>query len=112
MSTLSSHAEVPFAGDLDLIKQFYEMLGITVSNGVLTFERFEIFFGNELGIEHFQIAIDVDVDLSRIESQIAEKGGTIIESGFDMSGPFIIARDPAGLRVRIGMSQHTLARVG
>jgi hypothetical protein len=80
------------------------VLGIEVNNGILAFEKFEIFFGDELGAKDFQLVIETQKDLSQIEELLIQKGGEIISSGFDISGPYLIVKDPSGLRIRIGDS--------
>ncbi|HHE40218.1 MAG TPA: hypothetical protein ENL10_01805 [Candidatus Cloacimonetes bacterium] len=46
--------------------------------------------------------LEVDLGPVEVESIVKEHNCEIIESGFDVSGPFLIIYDPAGLRLRIG----------
>lgn len=101
---LQSCLEVPFEGDLALIDQFYSVLGVKVNNGFLTFTHFDIFFGKDLGLNNFQLVIETKKKLSKIEPLLIDNGGELIDSGFDISGAYLIVKDPSGLRIRIGES--------
>jgi predicted enzyme related to lactoylglutathione lyase len=100
----SAHAEVAFSGESSLIREFYEFLGVRTTTEGLVFEKFEILYGGPFIDSDFQICIDVDSDIETAEAHVVKHGGRVVESGFDMSGPFIVANDPAGLKLRIGLS--------
>jgi hypothetical protein len=108
-TTPSPFLTVPFAGDIELIKEFYKLLGVRMSSDGLVFQNFEIVFSAAEGLR-YQLVVTVDEDLDALEAELAKKGGVVIDSGFDVSGPFMIVRDPAGLSVRIDLTPEGMAR--
>ena len=110
MNVHSCFATVPFDGELSAIDGFYKIFGVDAKQGVVSFGKFEFFFGGaELGFEQFQVVITVDEDPCVIEDEIKEKGGNILERGFDGSGPYLDVEDPAGLKLRVYMEMDALA---
>jgi hypothetical protein len=108
VSAISMHAEVFFGGEIEVILSFYKALGVpTTENGVL-FKDLEMYFSDIPGTPQFQFVIELDDDLARLERKVKAVGGSIVERGFDMSGPFLIVKDPAGTQVRIGVSIGSL----
>jgi hypothetical protein len=109
MNLRSSIGMVWFNGEIQLIDRFYQFLGIDVENGKLSFKEFELYYGDiDTESKGFQIVLEVD-SFDRVEALIEEYGGTIVERGFGMSGPFLLVRDPAGINVRIGPTLDTLS---
>ena len=105
----SAHFEVPYSGPDDSIATFYELLGLKYANGAIRFAQFEVFFGGIFDGPICQFVIETNKNPGFIETELIKQGRKILESGFDISGPFLIVEDPAGLRVRIGYTLAALA---
>lgn len=107
---VSFHAEVPYSGGIQLVHDFYSVLGIEVTDVGIKFQDFEIIFVDKsLGIDA-DLVVEIDQDLDIVEKVYRELSVPIASSGFDASGPFIVAIDPAGRKVRISLSNDGLVK--
>lgn len=105
------HAEVRFDGEMLSLEQFYEPLGVKVTELGLRFENFQlIYFGEGLGVDELTLSISIDGDLNEVETHYQNIGVAVLDEGFDSSGPYIVVRDPAGLRVCIRLTSAALLR--
>ncbi|PWQ95052.1 hypothetical protein [Leucothrix arctica] len=82
------------------------------NRGIVKFKDFEIFFGPEAGEgSSFQIVVEVDGDLDQMESKLTDMVYGIVDRGFDISGSYFTTNDPAGLSVRVGLSNIGLSNM-
>ena len=108
----AAHAEVPYSGELRLVHDFYSALGVEVTELGVRFSSIEfVYTDGDLAIDGQLLSIEIDRDLSEVEEIFNDIGVAVLNSGFDISGPFLVAVDPAGQKVRVSLSSAALAKL-
>lgn len=110
MSNSSGFSFAKYEGEINKIDQFYQILGVEVDQGIVKFKNFEIFYGTELAAgESFQLVIMINHDIDETEQQLIDIGYKILDRGFDGSGPYFVTNDPAGLLLRVTVTNEGMA---
>jgi hypothetical protein len=99
--------EIPFNGDIKILDNFYNALGIESYQGVLNLEDIVFYFFTEkedipIMSDMFEFSFFTDNTVSNIKQIVRDEGGNVIEYMDDFLGKMLIIRDPSKLILIIG----------
>lgn len=107
---VSFHSEVTYSGEMQLIHDLYRVLGAEATDAGVKFHNFEIIYVDKSLEADVDLVVEIDRSLDVVEKAYSDLSVPILTSGFDASGPFIVAMDPSGRKVRIGLSSDGLVK--
>lgn len=105
------YEEIPYSGDMGAVRDFYEVIGVGVTDIGIVFNNFEIIYiDKDQSIDGNLLSVIIDDDLDDVIKRFEKIGVKPLRSGFDTGGPFVVVVDPAGKKVRVSLSNEGFAR--